>query len=73
MLGLGDFNEPALLHNIRVRFEGQQIYSAIGHPIVISINPYKSLPIYTSEIALKYKESFEYMKSGVIYIFISNF
>ena len=39
-------NEPMILHNLRRRFEADEIYTSIGE-ILISINPFKQLPIYT--------------------------
>ena len=47
MLTLGDFNEGSLLHNIRERYKKDLIYTSVGLPIIISINPYKSVDIYT--------------------------
>lgn len=41
LLDLGDFNEGALLHNIRVRYFKDDIYTGIGNPILISLNPYQ--------------------------------
>ena len=38
LLSLGDFNEGALLHNIRERYFKDQIYTGIGMPILISVN-----------------------------------
>ena len=37
LLSLGDFNEGALLHNIRVRYFKDEIYTGIGGPILISV------------------------------------
>ena len=37
-MSLGDFNEGALLHNIRVRYFKDQIYTGIGMPILISVD-----------------------------------
>lgn len=56
LLLLGDFNENTSLHNIRVRYAKDQIYTAVGVPILISFNPYKRLPIYTKEIAQNYRQ-----------------
>ena len=43
LLSLQDFNEGALLHNIRTRYLMDEIYTGIGTPILISVNPYKSM------------------------------
>jgi myosin heavy subunit len=46
-------NEPAILHNLRSRFEKNVIYTAVG-TILVSVNPFKLLPIYTPSILDKY-------------------
>lgn len=46
LLNLGDFNDAALLHNIRVRYHHNQIYTSVGCPILISVNPFKKIDIY---------------------------
>lgn len=56
LLTLGDFNEPALLHNIRVRYDQDSIYTGIGMPILISVNPYQNIPgLYSQETMRQYK------------------
>eukprot|EP00930_Biecheleria_cincta_P069554 TRINITY_DN57282_c0_g1_i1.p1 TRINITY_DN57282_c0_g1~~TRINITY_DN57282_c0_g1_i1.p1 ORF type:complete len:1652 (+),score=454.86 TRINITY_DN57282_c0_g1_i1:128-5083(+) len=56
LLVLGDFNEPALLHNIRVRYLDEKIYTGIGNPILISVNPYQNIPgLYSQERMKEYK------------------
>lgn len=56
LLDLGEFNEASLLSNIRVRFEKEEIYTSIGEPLLISINPYKSLPIYSQHFKDQFKD-----------------
>ncbi len=56
LLFLGDFNEFTSLHNIRTRYNENKIYTSVGMPILISLNPYKKLEIYSEEIANKYKK-----------------
>ncbi|CAD7930097.1 unnamed protein product, partial [Amoebophrya sp. A25] len=46
LLTLGDFNEGCLLHNIRVRYFEDRIYTGIGTPILISINPLFKLTVF---------------------------
>ena len=64
MVELGDLNEAAILHNLRVRYrEGDtypggmrcdvQIFTYIG-PILVSCNPYKGLPIFNEEFIKLY-------------------
>jgi myosin heavy subunit len=65
LLMLGDLNEGGLLHNIRVRYSQDKVYTAIGGPIIISVNPYKQLDIYTKDLVHKYKKTIGQMRSGV--------
>ena len=51
---LPDCCEPALLHNTRLRYWKDTIYSYIG-PILVSVNPYKRLPMYTPAIMAGYR------------------
>ena len=51
LLSLGDFNEGALLHTIRERHLKQLIYTSIGSPILLSINPFQRLNIFNTTIA----------------------
>jgi myosin heavy subunit len=55
MVKLGDLNEAAILHNLRLRFQQDDIYTYIG-PIQIACNPYKALPWFTSAYVTKYHE-----------------
>ena len=55
LLQLGEFNEGALLHTIRQRFSQQKIYTSIGSPILISVNPYQRLNIFTTKVAQTYR------------------
>ena len=52
LLDLGEFNEGALLHSIRLRFKKKLIYTCIGSPILISVNPYMHLrDVFTTKVA----------------------
>lgn len=55
MVKLNDLNEASILHNLRIRFKKNVIYTAVG-AILVSVNPFKLLPIYTPEVMDKYKE-----------------
>uniref|UniRef100_A0A7S0ZVD5 Myosin motor domain-containing protein n=1 Tax=Noctiluca scintillans TaxID=2966 RepID=A0A7S0ZVD5_NOCSC len=44
LLRLGDFHEGGILHNVRVRYFENEIYTTLGGPILISINPYQNFP-----------------------------
>eukprot|EP01121_Diplochlamys_sp_Union-15-3_P000163 TRINITY_DN1014_c0_g1_i3.p1 TRINITY_DN1014_c0_g1~~TRINITY_DN1014_c0_g1_i3.p1 ORF type:complete len:125 (+),score=23.88 TRINITY_DN1014_c0_g1_i3:54-428(+) len=41
-------HEPALLHSLNGRYSKEEIYTFSG-PILIAINPYKDLPIYSEK------------------------
>ena len=66
LLFLGEFNEGALLHTIRSRFFENKIYTAIGSPILVSVNPYKNLHLYTDQILKKYKQNTIYKKEKIV-------
>nr|XP_026500782.1 myosin-IB-like [Vanessa tameamea] len=56
---LEDFrSEAAFIDNLKKRFHENIIYTYIGN-VLISVNPYKNLPIYTEEKQkLYYKKAF---------------
>ena len=60
VLHLPDISEASLLHSLKVRYKREDIYTAAG-PILISINPYKSLnrpdgeSIYSEDEMLFYR------------------
>eukprot|EP00053_Salpingoeca_punica_P018641 m.183565 g.183565 ORF g.183565 m.183565 type:complete len:1283 (-) comp17476_c0_seq4:480-4328(-) len=45
--------DPSLLHNIRVRYSKDEIYTYTAY-ILIAVNPYKPLPLYGPEIIKQY-------------------
>ena len=45
---LHKLSEAALLHNLRVRYSRDEIYTRAG-AILISVNPFKQLSIYTED------------------------
>lgn len=51
---LSYLNEPGILHNLHTRYVGNHIYAFAG-PVLIALNPCKSLPLYTAEVANVYK------------------
>lgn len=56
LLGLGEFDLGPLLHNIRVRYFRNEIYTSIGYPILLSVNPYKPIPkLYSPQTVAKYR------------------
>eukprot|EP00741_Cyanophora_paradoxa_P021633 tig00000241_g20880.t1 len=53
MAKLSQQNEPSLLHNLLHRFKRDDIYTYTG-PLVIAINPFKKLKIYTETVLHSY-------------------
>jgi len=49
LVSLEEFNAGAILHQLRKRYNQDAIYTWIGS-ILVSINPFKALPIYTSTV-----------------------
>ncbi|XP_026074257.1 unconventional myosin-Ib-like isoform X5 [Carassius auratus] len=72
MIGVGDMvlieplSEDAFIENLKKRFDHNEIYTYIGS-VVISMNPYKSLPIYTAEKVEEYRNRNFYELSPHIY------
>nr|XP_002123096.1 unconventional myosin-Ib-like [Ciona intestinalis] len=60
MVGVGDavllepLSEDNFLDNLQKRFQHDEIYTYIGN-VVVSTNPYKTLPIYDAEMIEKYR------------------
>lgn len=58
MLSLSELTEASILHSLRVRYLRREIYTAIGSPILISINPYEPLPaLFSAEAMAACRES----------------
>ncbi|XP_071349247.1 unconventional myosin-Ib isoform X3 [Trachinotus anak] len=72
MIGVGDMvlleplNEDSFLENLKKRFDHNEIYTYIGS-VVISMNPYRSLPIFTPEKVEEYRNRNFYELSPHIY------
>ncbi len=58
LVALSDLSEPALLHTLRQRFAQDNIYTYISS-ILISVNPFKQLPIYSSAVMQQYRSGHE--------------
>ncbi|KAH9258940.1 hypothetical protein BASA81_002560 [Batrachochytrium salamandrivorans] len=54
LVNLKTINDAAILHNIRMRFRGDQVFTYVGD-ILISVNPYKFLPLFTPDVIERYK------------------
>ncbi|XP_074550315.1 unconventional myosin-Ib isoform X2 [Halichoeres trimaculatus] len=72
MIGVGDMvlleplTEDSFLDNLRNRFDHSEIYTYIGS-VVISMNPYRSLPIFTPDKVEEYRNRNFYELSPHIY------
>mmetsp|Transcript_7888 Transcript_7888/g.13279 ORF Transcript_7888/g.13279 Transcript_7888/m.13279 type:complete len:1294 (-) Transcript_7888:21-3902(-) len=53
LVKLEDINDPFIVHNLRERCKNGDIYTYVGD-ILISINPYERLPIYTASVMDRY-------------------
>ncbi|KAI9009129.1 P-loop containing nucleoside triphosphate hydrolase protein [Hyaloraphidium curvatum] len=50
---LSHLHEPAVLHNIKLRYSQKQIYTYSGI-VLVAMNPYQRLPIYSPEVMRAY-------------------
>ncbi|KAM8748777.1 unconventional myosin-Ib isoform 3-T3 [Acanthopagrus schlegelii] len=72
MIGVGDMvlleplSEESFIANLKNRFDHNEIYTYIGS-VVISMNPYRSLPIFTPEKVEEYRNRNFYELSPHIY------
>jgi myosin-5 len=53
LIGLTHLHEPAILHALRLRYDADIIYTATG-PILIAVNPFKGMDLYSPETMVKY-------------------
>lgn len=58
LIGLTHLHEPAILHALRLRYDADIIYTATG-PILIAINPFKSMDLYSPQIMERYRQQGE--------------
>src|SRR3989338_6803531 len=54
MAELGYLSEPSVLYNLSLRYESDLIYTNSGL-FLVAVNPYKMIPIYTSEMVDFYR------------------
>ncbi|KAL2633393.1 hypothetical protein R1flu_004872 [Riccia fluitans] len=55
LVQLSYLNEPAVLHNLQFRYAQDKIYTKAG-PVLIAVNPFKKVPIYTAELVYAYRQ-----------------
>ncbi|XP_074835669.1 unconventional myosin-Ia isoform X2 [Carettochelys insculpta] len=71
-VGVGDLvlvdplSEESLLENLKERFKHKEIYTYIGN-VVISVNPYQPLPIYSPQAVEEYRNCSFYALKPHIY------
>lgn len=53
---LDSLDEGLILHNLRQRYARDSIYTAVGN-ILIAINPFQRLPLYTTELIDAYHKA----------------
>ena len=55
LVQLEDINEASILHNLKLRFKQDEIYTSLG-TIIVAVNPYKWIEqLYTTDMLNQYK------------------
>ncbi len=68
LINLTYLNEPTVLNNILFRYSNDEIYTFNGD-ILIAVNPFKKIPIYSNEIINNYiKNDFDVLEPHPYYI-----
>ena len=57
MVQMNELNDASILHNIRARFRIDEIYTSIGDSILLSVNPFRMLPLYTPALMQSYMKT----------------
>lgn len=59
LIHLTHLHEPAILHSLRLRYDGDVIYTSTG-PILIAINPFKKMEgLYGENVMEEYRRAGE--------------
>ena len=56
LASLAQLDEAILLEELRVRYDSDNIYTYVGD-ILVAINPFRALPIYTEAVQSKYQDT----------------
>ena len=54
LIELTHLHEPAILHALRLRYDADIIYTSTG-PILIAVNPFKPMPLYSDQMMEQYR------------------
>lgn len=49
-----EMHAASVLHQLRIRYEKEQIYTDVGRGILLSVNPFRLLPLYSAQNLQKY-------------------
>ena len=55
LIQLNELTENTILHNLRIRFQADKIYTFVSS-ILVAVNPLKMLEVYTPELLDSYKD-----------------
>jgi myosin-5 len=72
LIGLTHLHEPAILHALRLRYDADIIYTSTG-PILIAVNPFKKMDLYSPETMVKYCKQGEAASSSNVTTFTTPF
>ena len=65
LITLPHLHEPSILHTLSQRFYKGKIYTFTG-PILIAVNPFETLPLYTDRILESYYEHGMLASQGIV-------
>ncbi|CAM9289799.1 unnamed protein product, partial [Sphacelaria rigidula] len=54
LIALPHLHEAAILHSLTCRFERGDIYTFTANSILLAVNPFKRLPLYSKELLTDY-------------------